>query len=145
VGSGKKKEEWIKNKVADWVDDVNIMADVAVNHPQAIYIGFVKCKQAEWQYLQRVVENTAPFFEPLEEAIRYRLIPALLGLPTGELSSDTCQLLSHSVKTGGLGIQNRMDTAPRVHSVSLDATRHLTASLVDVKVLFNLDRHTKTA
>jgi len=37
--------------LADWVDVVNIMADVAVNHPQAIFIGLVKCKQAEWQYL----------------------------------------------------------------------------------------------
>jgi hypothetical protein len=145
VGSGKKKEEWVKEKVSSWVDDVHIMADVAVNHPQAVYIGFVKCKQAEWQYLQRVVEDIARLFEPLEEAIRFRLIPALLGLQPGELSSDNRQLLSHSVKTGGLGIQNPMDTAPRVHVVSLAATEHLTASLVDDTVLFDLGQHTKTA
>jgi hypothetical protein len=121
------------------------MAQAAVNHPQAVFIGYVKCKQAEWQYLQRVVDNIAHLFEPLEEVIRTCLLPALLGIQPNELSSDDRQLLSHSVKTGGLGIQNPLDTAPRVHQVSVAATKHLTASLVDDKVSFDLQLHTTTA
>ena len=42
-----RKEEWIKEKVEKWVNDVNTMAQVAVNHPYAVYAGFVKCKQGE--------------------------------------------------------------------------------------------------
>jgi hypothetical protein len=145
VGSGERKEEWIKEKVANWVEDVNTMASVAHRHPQAVYIGFVKCKQAEWQYVQRVVADIASLFEPLEEAIRNCLIPALLNLQPGELSAEDRQLLSHSVKTGGLGIQNPLDMAPRVHSVSVAATKHLTASIVDDEVSFDLLLHTKTA
>ena len=92
-----------------------------------------------------MVADTAHLFEPLEEAIRMQLIPALLGLQPDELSSDQRQLLSHSVKTGGMGIQNPLDTAPRVHQVSLAATKHLTTSLVDDEVSFDLQLHTKTA
>ena len=74
-----------------------------------------------------------------------QLLPALLGVQPDELSSDQRQLLSHSVKTGGMGIQNPLDTAPRVHQVSLAATKHLTTSLVNDKVSFDLQLHTKTA
>jgi hypothetical protein len=97
VGSGPKKVEWINEKVAKWVTDVKIMAQVAVNLPQAAYIGFVKCKQAEWQYLQRVVADIAHLFEPLEEAIRTYLLPALLGMQPNDLCPDERQILSHSV------------------------------------------------
>ena len=117
------------------------MASVAHRHPQAVYIGFVKCKQAEWQYVQRVVADIASLFEPLEEAIRNCLIPTLLNLQPGELSAEDRQLLSHSVKTGGLGIQNPLDTAPRVHSVLVAATKHLTASMVDDEVSFDVILH----
>ena len=55
MGSAKEKEKWIKGKVERWVQDVRVMAGVAAKYPQAVYIGFVKCKQAEWQYVQRVV------------------------------------------------------------------------------------------
>jgi hypothetical protein len=114
VGSAKEKEKWIKGKVERWVQDVRVMAGVAAKYSQAVYIGFVKCKQPEWQYVQPVVADIGHYFEPLEEVIRNELIPALLGLKEGELDQqDLRQTLTHSVKTGGLGIQNPMDTAQR--------------------------------
>jgi len=85
VGSAKEKDKWIKGKVEGWVQDVWVMANVAGKYPQAVYIGFfVKCKQQEWQYVQRVVANIGHYFEPLEEVIRNELIPALLGLKVGK-------------------------------------------------------------
>ena len=44
-----------------------------------------------------------------------------------------------------MGIQNPLDTAPRVHQLSIAATKHLTTSLVDNEVSFDLQLHTKTA
>ena len=49
-------------------------------------------------------------------------VPALLGLMVGEFSSDDCMLLTHIIGKGGMGIQNSMDMAPRVHGVSLAAS-----------------------
>jgi hypothetical protein len=45
------------------------------------------------------------------------------------------QTLTHSVKTGGMGILNPMDTAQHVHSISVAATPQR----------FNIDEHNKTA
>ena len=47
VGSAKEKDKWIKDKVERWVQDVQVMASIAGKYPQAVYIGFVKCKQQE--------------------------------------------------------------------------------------------------
>ncbi len=48
-------------------------------------------------------------------------LPALLGVPSVEIDGDYRQLLTHSVKLGGLAIRNPVDTAPRVHKASLAA------------------------
>ena len=74
----------------------------------------------------------------LEEAIRKHFLPALLGVPSVEIDGDYRQLLTHSVKLGGLAIRNPVDTAPCVHKASLAATRHLTVSLVDPATGFDL-------
>jgi hypothetical protein len=58
-------------------------------------------------------------------------LPALLGVPSAEIDGEYCQLLTHSIKLGGLAIRNHVDTAPSVHKASLGATCHLTKSLVD--------------
>jgi len=93
------------------------------------------------QYVQRVVADTAPFFSPLEEAIRTHFLSALLGVPLVEINGDYRQLLTHSVKLGVLAIRNPVDTAPRVHKASLPATRHLTVSFVDPATQFDLGAH----
>ena len=89
--------------------------------------------QNEWQYVyvQRVVADTAPFFSPLEEAIRKHFLPALFGVPSVEINGEYRQLLTQSINLGGLAIRNPMDTAPSVLKASLAASRYLRVSLVD--------------
>ena len=68
-------------------------------------------------------------------------LPALLGVPSVVIDGDYRQLLTHSVKLGGLAIRNPVDTAPRVHKASLATTRHLTVSLVDPATRFDPGAH----
>ena len=124
-----------------WVAAVQTLGVVAGRYPQTVYAGFTFCLQNEWQYVQRVVADTAPFFAPLEEAIRTHFLPSLLGLPSTEIDGDYRQLLTHSVKMGGLTIRNPVDMAPRVHLALNAATRHLTASFVQAATRFNLGTH----
>ena len=102
---------------------------------------FHLCMQNAWQYVQRVVADTTQFFSPLEEVIRTHFLPALLGVPLVEIDGDNRQLLTHSIKLGGLAIRNPVDTAPRVHKASLTATYHLTVSLVDPATRFDPGAH----
>ncbi|KAL7524586.1 hypothetical protein ACHAXR_000637, partial [Thalassiosira sp. AJA248-18] len=131
--------------VEKWVTAVQTLAQIARRFPQTVYCGFTFCLQNEWQYVQRVVADTAPFFAPLERTIRNDLIPALLEIPRCEVTAGFRTLLSHSVKKGGLAIRNPVDTASYVHEASMSATSHLTDSLVDASVLFDFRTHRNRA
>ncbi len=92
-----------------------------------------------------MVGDTAPFFLPLKAAIRTSFFPALLGIPSTEINGKYRQLLTHSVKLGGLAIHNPVDAAPSVHMALIAATHHLTASLVDAQIRFDLGTHRQCA
>ncbi len=127
--------------VSKWVSAVKTLSAFAERYPQTAYAGFMFCLQNEWQYVQRVVANTASFFAPLEKEIWTSFLPALLGIPLTEIDGGYHQLLTHGVKQGGLAIRNLVDTAPSVHSASLAATHHLMISLVDSGTQFDLGAH----
>ncbi len=114
---------------------------VAERYPQTAYAGFTFCLQNEWQYVQHVVADTGPFFQPLEREIQMNFLPALLGIPPTKFDREYHQLLTHGVKQGGLAIRNPVDTAPNIHLVLLAATCHLTMSLMDTKTRFDLRAH----
>ncbi len=67
--------------VGKWLSVVKILSVVANCYPQTAYAGFTFCFQNEWQYVQRVVADTGPFFQLLEKEIWMSFLPALLGIP----------------------------------------------------------------
>ncbi len=97
--------------------------------------------QNKWQYVQHVTSDTAPHFAPLEVAIRTKFLRALLGIAALDLGGKFCKLLTHSVKTGGISIQNPVDTAVHVHETSLRATSHLAPSMVNRDACLDLEDH----
>ncbi len=141
IGSAKKKEMWLAELVEKWVVAVQTLSIVAERYPQTVYAGLTFCLQNELQYVQRVVADTAPFFSPLRAAINTRFLPALIGIPSTEIDGKYRQLLTHSIKLGELAIRNPVDTAPSVHMALIAATCHLTASLVDAQIRFDLGTH----
>ncbi len=142
IGSALAKEKWLADLVVKWVGAVETLSTVAARYPQTAYAGFTFCLQNEWQYVQRVVADTASFFSSLEAAIRTSFLPALLGIPSStKIDGEYRQLLTHSIKLGGLAIRNPVDTAPNEHKALLAATCHLMASLVDDWLRFDLRAH----
>jgi hypothetical protein len=77
IGSAEKEGEWLAGMVDKWAAAVVTLSTVAEQYPQTAYTGFTFCMQNEWQYVQRVVTDTAPFFSPLEEVIRTPFLPSL--------------------------------------------------------------------
>ncbi len=145
IGSAQKKEEELGELVSKWVSAVKVLSTVGVCYPQTAYAGFTFCLQNEWQYVQQVVADTAPFFAPLEAEICTSFLPALLGIPLLEINGKYHQILTHGVKQGGLAIRNPVDTPPSIHLASLASTHHLTVSLVDAMTPFNIRMHFKCA
>jgi hypothetical protein len=141
IGSNASKTDWLGSMVTTWVAAVETLALLAGNYPQAAYTGFTFCLQNKWQYVQHMTSDTAPHFTPLEVAIRTKFLPALLGISASDLDGKFRELLTHSVKTGGIAIWNPVDTTVHVHETSLHATSHLIASMVDRDACLDLDDH----
>ena len=90
-------------KVNKWIDDVNELAILAKDEPQAVYACFTKAISHRWSYVQRTIFNIEPLFSPLEDAIREKLIPALIGRNVSDLER---RILALPVRLGGLGISD---------------------------------------
>ena len=128
IGSPEFRSEYICNKVEKWVQDVIQLAEIAEDEPQLAYSAYTKALSMRWCFLQRTIPNCKEFFGPLEEAIRDKLIPAIVGRKVTDLERN---IFSLPVRLGGLGIQNPCDTAEREFKNSMTVTRSLTKLIED--------------
>ena len=91
IGTEEFRQEYVSTKVQQWVDSVQELSTIAVNEPQLAYSSYVKGLSHKWTYLQRTIPGVAELFQPLEDAIRASLLPALLGKP---INDTECQILA---------------------------------------------------
>ena len=76
-----------------------------------------------WTFVQRTIKDISFLFEPLEEAIRNILIPAICGKVVSDIER---KLISLPYKYGGLGIRNPVETCKDQFDQSLAITSELT-------------------
>ena len=128
VGSAVFRNRYVSEKVNLWVQDVERLADVAIEEPQAAYTAFVKSIAHRWTFLQRTIQGVAQLFQPLEDAIRNRLLTALVGHQLSDLERSMVAL---PVKLGGLGISNPVLVADCEYQSSRSISSSLTNLIVN--------------
>jgi hypothetical protein len=130
IGNTEARTQWLTPRIAAWATAVELLAKAATKFPQSAYAGLTKSLQAEWQYMQRVVPDCGPAFQPVEDVLRTRFLPTLLQEPPDLLPDHLRQRLALPVSHAGLGIPNPCQTADDNHAASLSCTKDLTQSLV---------------
>ena len=75
--------------------------------------------------------DASELFEPLENAIRDQLIPALVGR---EVSDAERQILALPLRHGGLGLTDPQETAKTEYEHSTQITNKLTAKIYTQKL-----------
>ena len=96
--------------------------------PQAALVGLTRSLQCEWNFVQRVVNDTLQLFAPLEKMLEENFFPSLLGTSSGTHSDRV--LYSLPVKRGELGVRNPIEGAELAFSTSLEATDCLVSSIL---------------
>ena len=104
LGSREFAEEYVTTKVESWTADVSALAEIVTSRPHAAYCAFTHGLIGHWVYLMRTVPGISSFIQPLEDAIRLRLLPSLSGSPAG--SNTERILFSLPCRFGGLGVVN---------------------------------------
>ena len=123
IGSNEFRTNYTNTKVAQWIEEVNLLAEIAVTEPQAVYSCYISGYQSRYTYFIRTIPEMEKLIKPLEDTIRHRLLPAILG---GHLvNDDERQLLSLPPRLGGLGIKIVHETCKFEYSNSLKITQKL--------------------
>ncbi|CAH3146181.1 unnamed protein product [Porites lobata] len=92
LGSRDFFEEYVDEKVEEWVAQVTVLAEFATAQPQSSYAAFVFGLRHRWTYFLRTVPDIAPFLEPLERAIADLLVPAITEHVTTQEERDLLEL-----------------------------------------------------
>ena len=75
-----------------------------------------------WCFIQRTISDIGPKFQPLEDTIREKLIPAIVGRTVSNIER---RILALPIRMGGLGIQNPVQTAKYEFETSKQITKYL--------------------
>jgi len=110
IGTEPSREQYIKNKVKDWVKDLQLLSKYAQDDSQPAYSAF-KGLCFRWTHFQRTVPDMSESFEPQENAIRKQLIPALLGQEVSD--AEKHEILGLPLRHGGLGLTDPRETTKK--------------------------------
>ena len=128
LGSEQFKGEFVKKKVANWMKDIEELAKIAEEEPQSAFSAFNTAIVHRWTFLQRTIGDISEYFQPLEDVIREKLIPALVGRQVSDLERE---MLSLPYRFGGMGIQNPVETSDREYNTSREITKDLTQLIIE--------------
>ena len=126
LGSVSSKQQFVTQKVEDWVNHLKTLSLFAKTDPHAAYAAFTYGFIQKWKYVQRTIPDIGDLFQPIEDCIRNEFIPALVGRAV----SDTERLLfSLPTKLGGLNIPNPVRLCSKEYEWSQNLTMSLTEKI----------------
>ena len=128
IGSEIFVKHFVTKKVEGLCSQLEILSQIADASPHAAHAAFVHGLRHRWLFLQRTIPGISSLFQPLEDTIRHKYIPALLG---GQLVTDDERvLLSLPGRFGGFAVDNPVSSCERNYLASVCLTQQLTDDLV---------------
>ena len=127
IGSEEYKTQYVVKKVEAWTKDIDQLTAIANDEPQAAYTAFTKALCHRWGFLQRTISGISILFAPLEEAIKEKLIPAIIGRKISDIER---RILALPVRMGGMGIQNPVLSSDVEYNTSVSVTESLTNLII---------------
>ena len=126
------EEDFLREKVEDFVSRIKILASIAKTQPQAAYAAFTFGEISRWTYSLRVSTITSDeLFEPLEEAVTKHLIPVLTNQHSPGM--EVCSLLALPSRLGAMGIINPTEVRSKYQRASLEVCAPLVKNILDQK------------
>ena len=123
VGKETFVNNYIMNKITEWVKEVNRLALFAKTQPHAAFAAFTKGLIGRWVYLIRVTQIWEILLQPLEDEIRHSLLPTLTG--QAPVNDQVCKLCALPARHGGLGIVNLTTLPAKQHQTLRKITQPL--------------------
>ena len=127
IGSREYVEEYVNDKVTDWISEITKLTEFAMTQPQASYAAYTFGLKHRWTYFLRTLPDIQDLLEPLESPISRVLIPAITDRKCGQLDRD---ILALPVRLGGLGLANPSSDANLEYTSSVKVTAPLVEQIM---------------
>ena len=119
-------ESFISAKVEKWVEEIKQLSIITESQPHAAYSALTNGLVGRWTFLMRVVPDISEMLQPLEDAIRLHLLPAITVRTA--LSDAERRVLALPVRDSGLGIPIPTTSAAN----QLESSTFITQPLVNL-------------
>ena len=119
-------EEYVSEKVSNWVNKVATLAEFALSEPQACYAAYTFGLKHRWTY-RWTLPDIQDLLEPLENAVSQVLILAITERKCNQLDRT---ILALPVRLGGLGFGNPSLEASREYASPVKVTTPLVQQIV---------------
>ena len=136
IGTEMGKIKFINDKVEEWVNEIDGLANIASKEPQLAYAALVFGLSKRWSYLMRTTPNISLLLAPLEEKIKNTLIPQLTG---HQCTAIERELFSLPARFGGLSIPNPTEMSDREYTNSTKATDTLRQKMLQQEISLNIN------
>ncbi|MDA8003174.1 MAG: hypothetical protein MPL62_17965, partial [Alphaproteobacteria bacterium] len=134
LGTQSFTEKYVAKQVQKWVEEVKQLATIAESQPHAAYAALTHGLIGRWSYLSQTVCNISDLLQPLEDAIRHHLIPALTG--RAGITDLERELLALPTRSGGLGIPNPAKTSHKKFMNSERISARLMALILQQETVY---------
>ncbi|XP_050739099.1 uncharacterized protein LOC127009782 [Eriocheir sinensis] len=123
IGTEVYKKEYVGDKVAEWVKEIEALSAIAKTEPHAAYSAYTHGIQHRWTFLMRTIPGISPLLRPLENAVKNVFMPALVKYHA--LGEEERDMLALPPRLGGMGITNPEKLADKENQNSISLTRSL--------------------
>ena len=121
-------QAFVSNKAQEWTSEVETLATIAHCQPHAAYAAFSHGLMNKWIYASRSMRGIGQLLQPLENAIRTKLLPALSGRPPpNEVERE---LLGLPARLGGIAVSNPSNTTEFEYNSSIGVTKALKEAIL---------------
>ena len=73
------KEQYCKDMVENWLQELNQLCEFAKTEPHAAYAAYCHGYKSKFTYFMRTIEGLENFLQPIEDLLTTKLIPVLFG------------------------------------------------------------------
>ena len=123
VGTERFQKEFVRQKVNCWVSQLEKLSEIAKQEPQLAFTAYAVSLSRRWMYIMRTVKNVAELFQPLENCIQTKFLPAIMNNYAFNITER--RIFALPIRYGGLGIFNPVELCMKEFQRSRKVTEPL--------------------
>ena len=129
IGSNEYKKSYCEGKVEKWVQELQMLCEIAETHPQSAFAAYTKGFRSKFTFFQRTIGGIENYLQPVDEILTEKFIPKLFGSDTPE--ANLRELYALNPSEGGLGIPSVSKEARNQYSASVLLTKPHVMSIMN--------------